>query len=108
MHHGNLFVAADGRLELVDFGIMGRLDMKTRRFMAEMLGAFLTGNWRRAAEVHFEAGYVPADRDVDAFAQACPPIGEPLPGRPVDETSIARPLAQRLPTSSTQPAERLR
>src|SRR3546814_3574129 len=50
MHHGNLFVAADGRLELVDFGIMGRLDMKTRRFMAEMLGAFLTGNWRRAAD----------------------------------------------------------
>jgi len=101
MHHGNLFVAADGRLELVDFGIMGRLDLKTRRFMAEMLGAFLTGNWRRAAEVHFEAGYVPADRSVDAFAQACRSIGEPILGRPVDEISIGRLLAQLFQITET-------
>jgi ubiquinone biosynthesis protein len=101
MHHGNLFVAADGRLELVDFGIMGRLDLKTRRFMAEMLGAFLTGNWRRAAEVHFEAGYVPADRDVDAFAQACRSIGEPILDRPVTEISIGRLLAQLFQITET-------
>lgn len=101
MHHGNLFVAQDGRLELVDFGIMGRLDMKTRRFMAEMLGAFLTGNWRRAAEVHFEAGYVPADRSVDAFAQACRSIGEPILDRPVTEISIGRLLAQLFQITET-------
>lgn len=103
MHHGNLFVSPEqgGRLELVDFGIMGRLDMKTRRFMAEMLGAFLTGNWRRAAEVHFEAGYVPADRDVDAFAQACRSIGEPILDRPVTEISIGRLLAQLFQITET-------
>lgn len=112
MHHGNLFVSrpdgtaaggttAGGRLELVDFGIMGRLDMKTRRFMAEMLGAFLTGNWRRAAEVHFEAGYVPADRDVNAFAQACRSIGEPILDRPVTEISIGRLLAQLFQITET-------
>jgi ubiquinone biosynthesis protein len=101
MHHGNLFVAPDGRLELVDFGIMGRLDLKTRRFMAEMLGAFLTGNWRRAAEVHFEAGYVPADRSVDAFAQACRSIGEPILDRPVAEISVGRLLAQLFQITET-------
>lgn len=101
MHHGNLFVGADGRLELVDFGIMGRLDMATRRFMAEMLGAFLTGQWRRAAEVHFEAGYVPADRSVDAFAQACRSIGEPILGKPVAEISIGRLLAQLFQITET-------
>ena len=102
MHHGNLFVAKDsGRIELVDFGIMGRLDLKTRRFMAEMLGAFLTGNWRRAAEVHFEAGYVPADRDVDIFAQACRSIGEPILDRPVTEISIGRLLAQLFQITET-------
>lgn len=102
MHHGNLFVARDsGRIELVDFGIMGRLDLKTRRFMAEMLGAFLTGNWRRAAEVHFEAGYVPADRDVDIFAQACRSIGEPILDRPVTEISIGRLLAQLFQITET-------
>jgi len=101
MHHGNLFVAPDGRIELVDFGIMGRLDIRTRRFMAEMLGAFLTGNWRRAAEVHFEAGYVPADRDVDSFAQACRSIGEPILDRPVTEISIGRLLAQLFQITET-------
>ncbi len=94
MHHGNLFVEADGTLAAVDFGIMGRLDKATRRFMAEMLLAFLSGDYRRAAEVHFEAGYVPASKSVDAFAQACRSIGEPILGRAVNEISIGRLLAQ--------------
>jgi len=101
MHHGNIFVATDGRIELVDFGIMGRLDLPTRCFMAEMLGAFLSGNWRRAAEVHFEAGYVPADRSVEAFAQACRSIGEPILDRPVTEISIGRLLAQLFQITDT-------
>ena len=94
LHQGNLFVAADGALVPVDFGIMGRLDRDTRRFMADMLLAFVTGDYRRAAEVHFTAGYVPDDKSVDAFAQACRSIGEPILGRPVAEISIARLLAQ--------------
>ncbi|MEL3889575.1 2-polyprenylphenol 6-hydroxylase [Ferrovibrio sp. MS7] len=105
MHHGNLFVAADGKLQLVDFGIMGRIDIGTRRFMAEMLGAFLAGNWRRAAEVHIEAGYVPLDPDsgrtVEAFAQACRSIGEPILGKPVAEISIGRLLAQLFQITET-------
>lgn len=105
MHHGNLFVGADGRLELVDFGIMGRIDIATRRFMAEMLGAFLSGDWRRAAEVHIEAGYVPLDPDtgrtVEAFAQACRSIGEPILGKPVTEISIGRLLAQLFQITET-------
>ena len=94
MHHGNLFVEADGTLVAVDFGIMGRIDRPTRLFMAEMLHAFLTGNWRRAAEVHFEAGYVPATQSIDTFAQACRSIGEPILDRPVTEISIGRLLGQ--------------
>lgn len=94
MHHGNLFVDADGSLVAVDFGIMGRLDRPTRLFMAEMLYSFLTADWRRAAEVHFRAGYVPADRSIEAFAQACRAVGEPILGRPVSEISLGRLLAQ--------------
>src|SRR6202007_3202886 len=59
LHPGNLFVDADGRLIAVDFGIMGRLGPKERRFLAEILYGFLTRNYRRTAEVHFEACYVP-------------------------------------------------
>jgi ubiquinone biosynthesis protein len=101
LHQGNLFVAPDGTLEPVDFGIMGRLDLETRRFMAEMLHAFITGDWRRAAAVHFEAGYVPATKSREAFAQACRSIGAPIVGRPVAEISIGRLLAQLFEITET-------
>ena len=94
MHAGNLFVDEDGVIVAVDFGIMGRLDRETRRFVAELLLAFLVGDYRRAAEVHFEAGYVPRAKSVGAFTQACRSIGEPILGRPVNEISVARLLAQ--------------
>src|SRR5438067_522181 len=93
-HPGNLFVAANGGLAVVDFGIMGRLDRQTRYYLADMLIGFLSGDYRRVAEVHFAAGYVPRRRSVDAFTQACRSIGEPILGKPLNEISIARLLAQ--------------
>jgi ubiquinone biosynthesis protein len=94
LHPGNMFVEADGAIAVVDFGIMGRLDRETRFFLADMLVGFLTGDYRRVAEVHFAAGYVPPGRSVDEFAQAARSIGEPILGRPLAEISIARLLAQ--------------
>jgi ubiquinone biosynthesis protein len=94
LHPGNMFVEADGAIAVVDFGIMGRLDRDTRFFLADMLVGFLSGDYRRVAEVHFEAGYVPPGRSVDEFAQAARSIGEPILGKPLAEISIARLLAQ--------------
>jgi ubiquinone biosynthesis protein len=90
MHPGNLFVDAQGRLVAVDFGIMGRLGPKERRFLAEILYGFITRNYRRTAEVHFEAGYVPMHHSVENFAQAIRAIGEPIHNRPADEISMAK------------------
>ncbi len=101
MHHGNLFVTPEGKLVAVDFGIMGRMDVETRLFMAEMLYAFLTGDYKRAAEVHFEAGYVPKNKSLDAFTQACRSIGEPILGKPVNEISIGRLLIQLFQITET-------
>lgn len=101
LHQGNLFVDEDGALVAVDFGIMGRMDRETRLFMAEMLYAFLIGDYRRAAEVHFEAGYVPAHKSVDSFIQACRSIGEPIMGKPVSEISLARLLVQLFQITET-------
>ena len=92
LHPGNLFVDADGRLIAVDFGIMGRLGPKERRFLAEILYGFLTRNYRRTAEVHFEAGYVPTRHSVESFAQALRAIGEPIHSRTAAEISMARTL----------------
>jgi ubiquinone biosynthesis protein len=96
MHQGNLFLEPDGTLVAVDFGITGRLGRAERRFLAEILFGFITRDYRRVAEVHFEAGYVPADQDVEVFAQAIRAIGEPIHGHDASEISMARLLTQLL------------
>jgi ubiquinone biosynthesis protein len=90
MHPGNLFVDDAGELVAVDFGIMGRLGPKERRFLAEILLGFITRNYQRTAEVHFEAGYVPPHHSVASFAQAIRAIGEPIHNRTAEEISMAK------------------
>ena len=94
LHPGNLLIDAAGAVNGVDFGIMGRLDKRTRLYLAEMLLGFLNADYRRVAEIHIRAGYVPADQSVDAFAQACRSIAAPILGLPLCEISLARLLAQ--------------
>ena len=94
LHEGNLFVEAPARLTAVDFGIVGRLGRPERRFLAEILWGFLRRDYRRVAEVHFEAGYVPAAAGVDDFAQALRAVGEPIFGRSAREVSMGRLLGQ--------------
>ncbi|MCB1355594.1 MAG: 2-polyprenylphenol 6-hydroxylase [Maritimibacter sp.] len=90
MHQGNLKFAANGDIIALDFGIMGRIDEYTRRVYAEILYGFIRRDYRRVAEVHFEAGYIPADRDVDAFAQALRAVGEPIFGMDATRISMGR------------------
>ncbi|PWJ84258.1 2-octaprenylphenol hydroxylase [Pseudaminobacter salicylatoxidans] len=90
MHPGNLFVEADGTIVAVDLGIAGRLGKKERRFLAEILYGFIMRDYRRVAEVHFEAGYVPHKHNVSAFAQAIRAIGEPIHGQSAETISMAK------------------
>jgi ubiquinone biosynthesis protein len=90
MHPGNLFVDDDGRLVAVDFGIMGRLGPKERRFLAEILFGFITRDYLHAAQVHFDAGYVPRHHSVESFAQAIRAIGEPIHNRTAEDISMAK------------------
>jgi len=90
MHQGNLKVAANGDIIAYDFGIMGRIDEYTRRVYAEILMGFIAKDYRRVAEVHFEAGYVPANRDIDEFARALRAVGEPIFGMDATRISMAR------------------
>lgn len=89
MHPGNIFVTAEGEIILVDFGIVGRLDMRSRRYIGEMLMAFLKSDYERTAMVHLEAGYVPQDTDVSAFEDALREIAVPIFNRPLAQISIA-------------------
>jgi len=101
LHPGNLFVQADGTIGAVDFGIMGRLDKATRRHLGELLLSFLGRDYRRAAEIHFEAGWVPRHKSVETFTQACRSIAEPILDRPQNEISMARLLAQLFQVTET-------
>ncbi len=92
MHQGNLFLEADGTIVAIDFGIMGRIDRRARRWLAEILYGLTTGNYRRVAEIHFEAQYVPAHHSVDEFATALRAVGEPMRGKPVSELSVGQML----------------
>ncbi len=94
MHQGNLLVDAEGRVVAVDFGIVGRLGPRERRFLAEILHGLITRDYRRAAAIHFEAGYVPPHHSIDVFAQAMRAIGEPIHGRTANEISMADLLGQ--------------
>jgi hypothetical protein len=92
MHQGNLFVEADGTIAAIDFGIMGRIDRRARAWLAEILYGLTTGNYRRVAEIHFEAQYVPSYHSVDEFATALRAVGEPMRGKPVSELSVGQML----------------
>mgnify|MGYP001480687603 FL=1 len=100
-HPGNLFVDGKGAINAVDFGIMGRLDRQSRRYLAEMLLAILTRDYERAARLHVQAGYVSRDKSIEAFALALRSIAEPILDKPAGDISIGRLLGQLFHVTET-------
>ena len=94
MHQGNLFVAKDGSIIPVDFGIMGRLDKNNRKYLAEILYGFIKRDYKKVAEVHSIAGLVPKEVSKNEFAQALRSIGEPIFGQSVKNISGGKLLSQ--------------
>lgn len=100
MHEGNMIVKPRGKdgkageLILIDFGILGRLEPREQRFHAEILYGFLLRDYRRIAEVHFEAGYVPKGHSVDDFASALRAVGEPIFGKRAEDVPMSKVLLQ--------------
>ncbi len=92
MHQGNLFVKADGTIAAIDFGIMGRINRQARLWLAEILYGLTTGNYKRVAQIHFDAQYVPSYHNVDEFATALRAVGEPTRGKSVSELSVGQML----------------
>ncbi|MEO5865651.1 MAG: AarF/UbiB family protein, partial [Sphingomonas sp.] len=88
MHQGNLFALPGNKIAAIDFGIMGRIDRRARVWLAEILYGLITGNYKRVAEIHFEAGYVPSHHNVAEFATALRAVGEPMRGLAVKDMSI--------------------
>ncbi len=94
MHQGNLFVDVQGNIIPIDFGIMGRLDKKNKKYLAEILFGFIQRDYNKVAHVHFLAGLVPANTSKDELAQALRSIGEPIFGQSIKDISGGNLLAQ--------------
>ncbi len=94
MHQGNLFVDKKGNIVPVDFGIMGRLDKNNKKYLAEILFGFIQRDYRKVAEVHFQAGLVPSSTSKEEFAQALRSVGEPIFGQSIKDISGGNLLSQ--------------
>lgn len=92
LHQGNLFVTPEGRIAAIDFGIMGRVNRQARLWLAEILHGLITGNYRRVAEIHFDAQYVPGHHNIDEFTTALRAVGEPIRGIAVKDISVGNML----------------
>ncbi len=93
LHAGNILIMKNSNIALIDFGIMGRLDKKTRFYLAQILKGFLDRNYNYVAKIHFKAGYVPRHKSIGNFAQACRAIGEPIVGLPSNKISVGKLLS---------------
>ena len=100
LHQGNLFACDNNKVTAIDFGIMGRIDLKTRRALANILFGFANQDYDRIAKAHFDMGYVPKDQDYINFKQAIRAIGEPVVGKPLSEISAGKLLGQLFETTS--------
>ena len=94
MHQGNIFIDNNGEIAPIDFGIMGRLDKLSKRFLAEILFGFIQRDYKKVAEVHLVAGLVPKEVPIDDLAQALRSIGEPIFGQAVKDISGGKLLKQ--------------
>jgi len=101
LHPGNMFVLADGKIGLVDFGIMGRLSLRDRIHVAEIFRGFINEDYLHVARTHFDAGYVPRHHSIEAFAQACMAIGKPTLRKKLNEISLGQLLGQLFMVSKT-------
>ena len=94
MHQGNMIIDHQGRLGLIDFGIMGRLDEEARRTFATIIYGFINRDYLKTAQAHFDAGYIAPHYSVESFAQALRAVGEPLYGQDADQMDMSRVLQQ--------------
>jgi ubiquinone biosynthesis protein len=99
MHPGNIFVSDEGKYIALDFGIMGTLTEVDKNYLARNFLAFFNRDYRRVAQAHLDAGWVPAATRVDEFEAAIRAVCEPIFARPLKEISFGKLLLRLFQTS---------
>jgi len=99
MHPGNIFVTDDGKYVALDFGIMGTLSELDKSYLAQNFVAFFNRDYRRVAQAHLDAGWVPAGTRLDDFEAAIRAVCEPIFARPLKEIYFGKLLLRLFQTS---------
>ena len=103
MHPGNIFIdeanPQDPKYIAVDFGIVGTLEPKDQRYLAENLHAFFNRDYKRVAEAHIESGWVPADTKASEFEAAIRTVCEPIFELPIKDISYGKLLLRLFQTA---------
>lgn len=103
MHPGNIFVSPenvdDPKILIVDFGIVGSLNTKDQRYLAENMLAFFKRDYQRVAELHVASGWLPPDTRIDQFEGAIRAVCEPIFERPLKDISFGQLLLRLFQTA---------
>ncbi len=87
-HQGNFIITKDYKIAVVDFGRVGFLNKRERSFVTQILHGFLTKDYKKVAEIHMQAGYVPKNIDIFLFEMSCRVIGEKIIGKNLDQIKV--------------------
>lgn len=102
MHSGNLFVSTtdpeNPKYIAVDFGIIGTLNEKDKRYLAENFYAFFNRDYQRVAELHIDSGWIPYATRSDEFEMAIRSVCEPIFEKPLKDISCAQMLLRLFQT----------
>ena len=102
-HAGNIWVdpgkPEDPRFIAIDFGIVGQLDRRDQYYLAENFMAIFQRDYRRIAELHIEAGWMPATTRIDELEAAVRAVCEPYFTRPLSEISLGEVLVKLFRTA---------
>jgi len=104
-HAGNIWVDSDParranpRFIALDFGIVGQLSDEDQYYLAENFMAIFNRDYRRIAELHVRAGWMPSHIRIDELEAAARAVCEPYFTRPLSEISLAEVLLKLFRTA---------
>ena len=104
-HAGNIWVDSDParkdnpRFIAIDYGIVGQLSSEDQYYLAENFMAIFNRDYRRIAELHVQAGWMPATIRIDELEAAARAVCEPYFTRPLSEISLAEVLIKLFRTA---------
>jgi ubiquinone biosynthesis protein len=95
-HPGNFFIEPDGRIGLIDFGMVGEVDAATRAALTSVLVALVTTDATPLVDGSARLGISRATTDMNAFAADLDKLMATDLSRPLGELSLGHVLASVL------------